>query len=81
MEALPVGIPGQGGRYRVAWVARRSGKHTLLVVCNGQTLNCSMKVEVHADGCVDARASGVWERPFHARAVACAPMRGLPPYS
>ena len=37
-----------GGVYRIAWRATRAGRHTLLALCNGELLKCSLPVEVPA---------------------------------
>ena len=39
-----------GGRYRIAFTAPRHGKHSLILTANGETLSCSLAIEVHADG-------------------------------
>ena len=39
-----------GGKYRVVFTALRSGKHSLLIQADGETLKCSLPLEIHADG-------------------------------
>ena len=39
-----------GGMYRIAWTAVHAGPHTVLVYADGELLQCSRLVHVHADG-------------------------------